>query len=80
VGDTLRFGQSSRLFLLCGPEELLPEEGLTRSQKAQLAQLEYAQHMKERDLKVRWLPGAEPAWLHAGGLHEFSWALVGWLG
>lgn len=53
VGDTVKFGQSSRLFLLCGPDELLPEEGLTRSQKAQLAQMEYAQRMKERDLKVR---------------------------
>ncbi|KAF5836383.1 SMAD/FHA domain-containing protein [Dunaliella salina] len=51
VGDTLKFGQSGRLYLLCGPDELLPEEGLTRSQKAQLAQLEYAQRMKERDLK-----------------------------
>jgi len=51
VGDTIKFGQSSRLFLLCGPDDLLPEEGLTRSQKKQLAQLEYAQRMKERDLK-----------------------------
>jgi len=52
VGDTLKFGHSNRIYLLCGPDELLPEEGLTKSQKAQLAQMEYSQRMKERDRKV----------------------------
>ena len=40
VGDVLRFGQSSRLYLYGGPEELMPEEGLTKSQRKQTALIE----------------------------------------
>jgi len=40
VGDLLRFGQSTRMYLLCGPAELMPEEGLTRDQRRHLAALE----------------------------------------
>ena len=31
VGDQIRFGQSSRIHILCGPPELLPEEGLSKA-------------------------------------------------
>ena len=37
VGDLIKFGQSTRLCLLGGPEELLPDEGLNREQRRQQA-------------------------------------------
>jgi hypothetical protein len=37
VGDQVRFGQSSRVYLFGGPQELLPEEGISRMQRQQLA-------------------------------------------
>ncbi len=40
VGDMVRFGRSSRTYILGGPAELLPEEGLSRDQRRQLAALE----------------------------------------
>ena len=40
VGDILKFGQSSRMFILGGPAELMPEEGLSRPQRQHLAALE----------------------------------------
>jgi hypothetical protein len=36
----VRFGRSSRTYILGGPAELLPEEGLSRDQRRQLAALE----------------------------------------
>lgn len=43
VGDTFRFGQSSRMYVLTGPQDLMPQEGLSKQQKKQLALLEAAQ-------------------------------------
>jgi hypothetical protein len=43
VGDTIRFGQSSRLYVLTGPAELMPQEGLSKQQQKQLKLLEAAQ-------------------------------------
>lgn len=43
VGDTVRFGQSTRMYVLTGPSELMPAEGLNKQQKKQLALLEAAQ-------------------------------------
>ena len=40
VGDLIRFGLSTRLYLFNGPEELRPAEGLSKLQKKQLAALE----------------------------------------
>lgn len=40
VGDMIRFGLSTRLYLFNGPEELRPAEGLSKLQKKQLAALE----------------------------------------
>ncbi len=53
VGDTIKFGSSSRLWVLCGPAELLPPEGLTKSQKKQLAQLEYSAKVANKEKEVR---------------------------
>lgn len=36
----MKFGLSTRLYLFGGPEELRPEEGLSKQQKKQLAALE----------------------------------------
>ncbi|GAQ91101.1 hypothetical protein KFL_007270080 [Klebsormidium nitens] len=46
VGDVLKFGQSSRLYVFQGPAELMPEEGLSRAEKQQLKRLEAAQEAK----------------------------------
>ncbi len=43
VGDMIRFGLSTRLYLFGGPEELRPAEGLSKLQKKQLAALEVKQ-------------------------------------
>jgi hypothetical protein len=43
VGDTFVFGQSSRMFVLTGPAELMPQEGLNKQQRKQLQLLEAAQ-------------------------------------
>ena len=40
VGDIIKLGQSSRLFILGGPQELMPEEGLSRQQRKALAAME----------------------------------------
>ena len=36
VGDTFRLGQSTRLYVVGGPEQMMPEEGLSREQHKQL--------------------------------------------
>jgi len=40
VGDTLRFGDSSRSYVVEGPSELLPQEGLSRVERRRLRELE----------------------------------------
>eukprot|EP00877_Chromochloris_zofingiensis_P009069 jgi/Chrzof1/4415/Cz14g12090.t1 len=52
VGDIIRFGQSSRMYVLSGPSDLMPEEGLSRLQRRQLALLEAAQRQKEKDTQI----------------------------
>jgi len=42
VGDQLRFGASSRAYVLLGPAHLAPVEGLSREERRQLRQLEAA--------------------------------------
>jgi hypothetical protein len=45
----VRFGQSSRVYVLTGPTELMPQEGLNKPQRKQLALLEAAQARKEAE-------------------------------
>ena len=40
VGDQIRFGQSSRVFVVAGASELMPEEGLSRDERRRLRALE----------------------------------------
>ena len=40
VGDQIRFGQSSRIFVVAGASELMPEEGLSRDERRRLRALE----------------------------------------
>ena len=40
VGDMIKFGRSSRTYILGGPSEMMPAEGLTRAQRTQLAAVE----------------------------------------
>jgi hypothetical protein len=40
VGDIIKFGRSTRLYIFGGPTELMPEEGLTRDQRRSLAAME----------------------------------------
>ena len=40
VGDMFKFGRSTRMYILGGPDELRPEEGLTRDQRRTAALLE----------------------------------------
>jgi len=40
VGDQIRFGQSSRVFVVSGAAELMPEEGLSRDERRRLRALE----------------------------------------
>ncbi|KAK9842408.1 hypothetical protein WJX84_012265 [Apatococcus fuscideae] len=71
VGDVLRFGQSSRLYLYGGPEELMPEEGLTKSQRKQTALIEAKESRKEREAQIA---KAQMAQAISGGV---SWGMAG---
>lgn len=52
VGDQVRFGESSRLHVLEGPEGLLPEEGPNREQRRQMRALQAIQARREREAAV----------------------------
>ena len=41
------------LFMMDVPQELMPEEGLSKKQRHQLAQMEYAKKMQAKDQEVR---------------------------
>lgn len=53
MGDIVRFGQSSRLYLFTGPAELLPEEGPSRDQRMQLKALEARIWLAQRTERQR---------------------------
>ena len=40
VGDMFKFGRSTRMYILGGPTELMPEEGLTKKQMLTMKALE----------------------------------------
>ncbi|KAG1652378.1 hypothetical protein FOA52_007231, partial [Chlamydomonas sp. UWO 241] len=52
VGSTFKMGQSSRIYVFSGPSDLMPEEGLSRAQKKQLAQMEYSRKMAKKEQEV----------------------------
>lgn len=39
MGDQLRFGESSRTYVLCGPADLMPDEGPSREDRMKQAAL-----------------------------------------
>ncbi|KAK9810824.1 hypothetical protein WJX73_010298 [Symbiochloris irregularis] len=49
VGDMLKLGQSTRVLILQGPADLMPEEGLSRMQRHTLAALEAKEARKDRE-------------------------------
>eukprot|EP00951_Prasinocladus_malaysianus_P025437 scaffold223125_cov39-Prasinocladus_malaysianus.AAC.1 len=49
VGDMIKFGQSSRLYVLQGPAELMPEEGPSRRERREMAMLAAQQDRRERE-------------------------------
>ncbi|KAL3145623.1 hypothetical protein ABBQ32_003168 [Trebouxia sp. C0010 RCD-2024] len=52
VGDMIKFGLSTRLYLFGGPEELRPEEGLSKLQRRQLAALEAKEKRQAKETQV----------------------------
>ena len=55
VGDQIRFGQSSRVFVVSGAAELMPEEGLSRDERRRLRALETmseAERTKEHETRA----------------------------
>ncbi|KAL0018195.1 hypothetical protein WJX79_010675 [Trebouxia sp. C0005] len=70
VGDMIRFGLSTRLYLFNGPEELRPAEGLSKLQKKQLAALEAKE---KRQAKEAQLAKAQMDAARRGGV---SWGMA----
>jgi pSer/pThr/pTyr-binding forkhead associated (FHA) protein len=71
VGDQLRFGQSTRVYVLCGPAALMPEEGLSRAERQQLRVLEAAAARAEEEaMRAMALVKARAA---AGGRTGATW-------
>ena len=59
VGDTFKLGQSSRLYVVGGPEQLMPEEGLSREQRKQLRVMQVSlASLHNARAGASWLPGS----------------------
>ncbi|CAL8465521.1 g5057 [Coccomyxa elongata] len=52
VGDMFKFGRSTRMYILGGPDELRPEQGLTREQRRTAAALEAKEARKIREQQI----------------------------
>ena len=52
VGDHIRFGESTRTYVLSGPMEMMPEEGPNKHQKLQEAAMQAFQRPKELEEKA----------------------------
>ena len=50
VGDMFKFGRSTRMYILGGPTELMPEEGLTKKQMLAMKALEVRQPWHARNI------------------------------
>lgn len=53
VGDVIKFGQSTRLYIVQGPPELMPEEGPSKQQRQEMMVLAAQADRKERDAQVQ---------------------------
>jgi pSer/pThr/pTyr-binding forkhead associated (FHA) protein len=73
VGDMLRFGESSRIMILCGPAELMVEEGPSREQRKQAAALEALKRRKEKDAAAAKTAMAKAIAAGGGGDGGVSW-------
>ena len=76
VGDMLRFGESSRTHILCGPVELMAQEGPSREERRQAAAMNALQRRKEKDAAA-----AEAAMARAiagGGIDSSGGGGVSW--
>lgn len=52
VGDVLKFGLSSRLYVLQGPTELMPKEGPTKAQKQLLRQSQTGSDLVDQEASI----------------------------
>ncbi|XP_024526862.1 kanadaptin-like [Selaginella moellendorffii] len=52
VGSIFRFGLSTRMYLFQGPEELMPQEGLSRKDRQIMRQLEAQQSKEEEEASL----------------------------
>jgi hypothetical protein len=73
IGDMLRFGESSRIMILCGPAELMVEEGPSREQRKQAAALEALKRRKEKDAAAAKLAMAKAIAANGSGGGGVSW-------
>jgi len=75
VGDHIKLGESSRVYVIDGDESLMPEEGLSAEELRALAALEKAAEMEvERELAALKAERAAAA-AAASGADESSWGM-----
>ena len=71
VGDMFKFGRSTRMYILGGPTELMPEEGLTKKQH-----LVHGGVLTEAEL-VDLARLADDLEKHFGKPQDIEWAIAG---
>lgn len=75
VGDQLVFGESSRVHILGGPADLMPEEGPSREQRRQAAAMELYRRRKEREAEVAKSQMAAAIAKGAAGAAGVTWGM-----
>ncbi|GBG66659.1 hypothetical protein CBR_g66794 [Chara braunii] len=70
VGNLIRFGKSSRLYVFQGPIDLMPEEGLSKAERHALKVLEAVQAQKERESSLARAGAASQAAEVTWGMRE----------
>ena len=76
VGDQIRLGESSRVYVLDGDESLMPEEGLSAEELRALAALEKAAEAEvERELEALKAERAAERAAAASGANDSSWGM-----
>ncbi|KAK3267196.1 hypothetical protein CYMTET_24234 [Cymbomonas tetramitiformis] len=63
IGDVLKFGNSTRMYLFGGPQELIPEKGLSQSDRRHLAQLhsKAKEEQGEEEIRAQQMAAAQMA-------------------